>query len=127
MVNVNEVRLGNWLERDGKYFQVSLIDEAGFIGETIITANPIPLTEEILLKAGFVKEQLEDGNPGEGYFYSLRLSNDKYCDLALLSGDKNGYCEVTLFPYTEIFRYRHVHQLQNIYQAITGTELTINL
>lgn len=83
---------------------------------------PIPLTEEWLLKFGFKKETLGDD---EGFFYSYRLKNDVYCDLSFLSGDKNGYLEVTLFPYEQWFRYRYIHQLQNLYFALTGEELKI--
>lgn len=59
----------------------------------------------------------------EGFYYSLRLSDDKYCDLSILSGDKNGYVEACLFPYEESFRVKYVHQLQNLFHAITGKEL----
>jgi len=88
--------------------------------------KPVPLTEDILIKCGFTKIPLDRNNPEEGYYYSLILLDDKSCDLSLVSGDKNGIFEVYLFPYENI-RFQYLHQVQNIYQSITGKELEINL
>lgn len=126
MINANELRLGNWVSNGEKYFTVdisSLYDIGAGITDKII--EPIPLTEDLLGKCGFVKELLDADNPKEGYWYYKDLSNDKYCDLSLCSGDKNGICEVTLFPYNESFRFQYLHQIQNVWHALTGQELTI--
>lgn len=121
---VDEIRTGNivgrWINtNDGKYsdYKVSMIEEF----------YPIPLTEEILLKCGFEKELLDPSNPDEGVYYALEFSGEKYCDLSLISCDKNGFLEVGLFPYEEVFRYRYLHQLQNLVHSLTGKELEIKL
>lgn len=78
------------------------------------------ITEQWLLGAGFEQQWLSDGS---AYYYTLELNDDECCNLCLCSGDKNGYLEVTLFPYEDWFRYRYVHEVQNLYKSITGKEL----
>lgn len=82
--------------------------------------KPIRLSEKWLNDFGFKKEVLSDDS---AYYYTIELNDNKYCDLAISSGDKNGFIEVTLFPYEEWFRYKYVHELQNLFFAITGKEL----
>jgi len=84
--------------------------------------QPIHLSEKWLNDFGFKKEVLSDDS---GYYYTLELNKNKYCDLSIISGDKNGFIEVTLFPYEEWFRYKYVHELQNLFFAITGKELEL--
>lgn len=84
--------------------------------------KPIKLSEKWLIDFGFKKEVLSDDS---GYYYTLELNENKYCDLSISSGDKNGFIEVTLFPYEEWFRYKYVHEFQNLFFAITGTELEL--
>lgn len=83
------------------------------------------LSEAWLLKFGFTKNLLDEETESEGHYYTLRLSDDKYCDLSFISGDKNGFCEVCLFPYNDNFRWKHVHQIQNAYFILTGEELQL--
>ena len=135
MIDKNEIRCGNWFRHNDNWSYRE--KEGNFkwedrdwyaLGEcTIDLSNvfPIPLSPDILLKCGFIKEPIENGNDNEGYYYSYRLSEDKYIDLSLLSGDKNGLCEVFLFPYDQL-RYKYLHQIQNIVHSITGKELPIS-
>lgn len=130
-MKTTELRIGNWvynayIEENMQVYPMMIPqlhrieNENGSLEDFNI--KPIPLTEEILVKCGFDKELLDSNNPEEGYYYSLRLSDDKYCDLSLLSGDKNGIFEVYLFPYDNI-RFQYLHQVQNIYHSLTGKEL----
>lgn len=122
-----EVRIGNWVafkKKDKGGFDCTTITQSCFEGNYIEkTFKPEPLSFQWLENFGFEKRLLEENNPDEGFYYSLRLSDDKYCDLAILSGDKNGLVEACLFPYENSFRVQHVHQLQNLVFAITGKEL----
>ena len=86
-----------WLTEDPKGFN--------------LVHSPIPLTEEWLLKFGFVPEKMEDG------FLSYRL---KFVDISM------PYFEFTYDYGTESFEVKYVHQLQNLFFALTGTELTLN-
>ena len=82
----------------------------------------VPISESWLIKFGFKKKLLIDAS---GYYYTLEFVKDKYCDLSISSGDKNGFIEITLFPYDKCFRYKFVHELQNLFFAITGNELQL--
>ncbi len=76
------------------------------------TFEPIPLTEEWLLKLGFeyTESVLEKELPQIGIiFWSAQASNFK-----VVRFNSNFYCSV-----------RYVHELQNLYFAITGKELTL--
>ena len=84
----------------------------------------IPLSENWLIRFGFKKQMLSDNS---GYYYTLELNNNKSCDLAISSGDKNGFVEATLFPYDDFFRYKYVHELQNLVFSITGKELELKI
>jgi hypothetical protein len=88
--------------------------------------DPIKLTPSILERCGFAKKILSYTNPDEGYYYSLNLSNDKNCDLAILSGDKTGEFDCYLFPY-DMIRIKHLHTLQNLTKTLTEKELEIKL
>lgn len=125
-MKANELRIGNyfivnWSKEVRRADCLDIRD----IAESRITdgVSGVTLTPEILEKCGFKKSLIDDANPDEGVYYSLDLSNDKYCDLLFIEGDKNGFMEVCLFPYTDTFRYKYLHQLQNLYFALTGEEL----
>lgn len=138
MIDAKELRIGNfirWRLGGGQLItgrahaiekhKIAIGEDENGIGYMLLQGiEPIPLTEEWLLKFGFEQELLEEENPSEGYFYSLALSDDVYCDLEILSGDRSGFMEVYLFPYDDNFRFKYVHQLQNIYFVLTGKELT---
>jgi hypothetical protein len=74
------------------------------IGEYLTDCKPILLTEEWLLKFGYTKEGSN--------FWNLGHIVWEYADGVFIC-DKNG---ITL---------KYVHQLQNLYFALTGRELTI--
>lgn len=80
--------------------------------ETFSDFEPIPLTEEWLLKFGFEK------TPWYFNSYRLVIGNNDYAILIDLDGD----CEVGDIITCKI---QYVHQLQNLYFALTGEELTI--
>jgi hypothetical protein len=83
---------------------------------------PIPLTPEILLASGFVFTDLGDNAPYEIY------SHTEYSGFEVW--DFNGenwvldMADLALMP-TKFFKY--VHQLQNMFFALSNEELTISL
>jgi len=134
MIEPRELRKGNILQdQNGNYLKVCNISEKGY-GAVVIDrskyplpegwkAQPIPLTEEILLKCGFNwSNQLESFE----YKYGVE-SGFKW--LAKYSDINGGYkfwsnihnCMLT----SKEFRY--LHQLQNLYYSLTGKELEIEL
>ena len=115
MINKQELRLGNWIYLTWEYFQFT--KEAFNYHEQLL--DPIPLTEKILMKCGFEKKQWDE-------IISIEINITASTYLAM--GDKNGFLEVALCDGDfEIIRYRYVHQLQNLYFALTGEELKLDL
>ena len=125
MVKSNELRLGNYIQdRGGKALRIDFMEhvQEGYdtklgqlmhlegqevhpMTEYTDYANPIPLTEEWLLRLGFELE--------EGWYWksSLRLFNIR------------GLYFRANFPIKADILY--VHSLQNLYFALTGEELEI--
>lgn len=121
-------RIGNFIKQPGRLGKIQEVwrdavrIEGYNNGYDYNHTKPILLSEKWMNDFGFKKEVLSDDS---GHYYTLELNDNKYCDLSIISGDKNGFIEVTLFPYEECFRYKYVHELQNLYFAITGEELEL--
>lgn len=121
MIKAEELRIGNWItDRNDFHMQVVSLGSdymyADFEGNEGDVwefnfennkPNPIPLTEEILLKCGFEKGKgtilflngfYYDTFDGEFSFISIIINNIKY-----------------------------LHQLQNLHYILTGQELEVKL
>lgn len=111
LISANELRIGNLYNDNGVFKKASpsTIEEVWNAPRS--WCKPIPLTEEWLLKFGFEKT--------EWYFNSYRLviGNNDYAILI----DLDGNCEVGDIITCKI---EYVHQLQNLYFALKGEELT---
>ena len=124
-MEVNELRVGNFVwEEYGGLYEVININSEGFgyvdlrkptfkcIGRYEIgSVKPIPLTKEWLLKLGIQYSDFE------GLFqiggYDIDAKDGSYCHFYF-----NEYGDW----YKEI---EYVHQLQNLYFALTGEELKL--
>lgn len=123
-IKANELRIGNWVQHSvyiNSYIKVESLNNDGinlypFVHDTICETynfneiEGIQLSEEILLKCGFVK----------GY--------PSYC----LNGFELLYNNVIGFRFSVEGQYgwdeiKYLHQLQNLYFALTQTELEIRL
>lgn len=123
-MKANEIRIGNLFthaNENGTFnIVVKEILERGinthfnngtwFIGLNNI--NPIPLTEEILLKAGFEKDT------GEFYLYKDITVRKTY-----FSDDFWRF----VFKHQRIKDIKYLHDLQNTIFALTGEEIKIEL
>ena len=127
----NELRINNWVYipqlKSNK--QIGVIEENGrfitknydFSFSTITCLQPIPITPEILEKCGFVPNAI-------GQLAIEILGIDTHLELVSIIG---GYCYLNLNQVGEfgsiqdisINRIQHLHQLQNLYYALTGEEL----
>jgi hypothetical protein len=145
----SQLRIGNYYtiaENDGiKYKRVTyLIPSAGdwFSDGDNIThaAKPIPLTEEWLLKFGF-KYQDRDINRSDKKperFYISRYFgqyHEYWIEMQLATGNAFNHSFMWLnwnigggnnhIHLPEGHKMEYIHQLQNLYFALTGEELTI--
>ena len=113
MLKANEIRLGNYYDHNGEYRQVtpSVIEEVWNAERT--WCKPIPLTEELLLKMGFKYIG------GEGY----ALDNG----FSIYSSLRNGWMAIGTKLVPNIKGVQYIHQLQNLYYALTNEELIIKL
>lgn len=142
MIKASELRIGNhvrWYYGDnqeviGKVYAIEedkiaisnweQTDEGGRgRGYMMLTGiNPIPLTEEWMLKFGFkLKSALVyEINMGTS-MYRLKciLPKESACTPVVINDYPDGKNESVVRP------IKYVHQLQNLYFAITGEELTI--
>lgn len=112
MIQASELRIGNLLYWGDK--GISPIQAGGILllsqNKLHIKPQPIPLTEEILLKCGFKKHITSDIYPT----YAFKFMNVN-----------NGVLYVLKIGFLN--HIKHIHQLQNLYFALTGEELGVNL
>ncbi len=116
MIKANELRLGNWFLSKVK---VPVQVEKGTIAYMCMRSyeiskikyEPIPLTPEILEKCGFVIETIYYEYP---YFdFDIKSEYGKW--QLYYNGDAIG------------IPFEYLHQLQNLYFALTSEELEIKL
>ena len=83
--------------------------------------EPIPLTEEWFLKLGFNYHMPFDDEDSDFYVFQIKTTKGENISFAHVS-DEIGWATDRLMITIEI---HYVHQLQNLYFAITGEELAI--
>lgn len=120
-----ELRIGNlFIGYDNKVFKWSLDEFVMMLTDCDIDEiikEPITLTEEWLLKFGF--DQRED--------YFFLKENSKYYffwnekDGAGITTYEKVIGDIVFDEITIIKKLKYVHQLQNLFFALTGSELTI--
>ena len=122
-MEANEIRVGNWLndprQYDPKFFPKT---DTGYFKATARDIQyadefePIKLTEEILLKCGFYKTGITE----------LYLLTDTI-NISWIEEDPTVIEINSANIYSYIVNCEFLHQLQNLYFALTGQELEINL
>lgn len=121
MIQTNELRIGNWVKTIYNELDYIAITE---ILDCVIHSNktkcvsysslrPIPLTEEILLKCGFEKKG------------STVYINIGSIEIGTVANGKRFYIQISSQNITLEIKY--LHQLQNLYFALTNQELNIEL
>lgn len=158
MIQVNELRIGNWVHQfrernERNLFELTNIrrciqvesihdgcmnnfdkarininiedDEIYGIWEEDI--NPIPITPEILEKCGF--EASDEKNylrhPSIPVMIEFFYNGDFVSPIMLSRGINSSSEDKYQLCFSQ--QCRHLHQLQNLYFALTGEELTVNL
>ena len=120
MINAKDVRLGNLIHgTDGTIKEVTtdaILYLERYTG--INQATGISLSEDWLLKFGFKKSTAGEG--GENYVEYYEISNLVVCNW----GD--GFIMSNSFSHGIRISLKYVHQLQNLYFAITEKELELS-
>lgn len=133
MIQSNELRIGNWVnQRNRKHvgkslypFEIRVQDLKYLEGKTSFKerVEGIPLSPEILEKCGF--KDIWGGITEQ----NLLLTEDIFIskDFSIRYSYWDGDDERGGIEYKEIVKIKYLHQLQNLYFALTGGELKINL
>lgn len=116
-MKANELRIGNYYDNHGQIGTItpSNIMDVAFSQRT--WCKPIPITEEWLVKFGF------RNSINSKYYYIIKetlVVGFNPSGVCIVIDDDNGE-ELAEMYFNHI---KHVHQLQNLYFALTGEELT---
>ena len=126
-MKTNELRINNWVNDEGRFCQITMIQD-GFINfkfdGLLIQSfsddiDPIPITKEWLIKFGFKSEcdYIKE-------WYNIDLKDKNTLSINI---NQNTYCigSIQWSEWTYPSSIYYVHQVQNLYFALTGEELTI--
>jgi hypothetical protein len=130
-ITANELRIGSWIyiPQTKTNEQIGVIEENGRFTtkdykssySSIECLEPIPLTEEWLLKFGFMEFKGGISLDNEEFTLTYTHKNtDKTILLEVTREDEWGRHQYTCIVLNHI---KYVHQLQNLYFALTGKEL----
>lgn len=120
-----ELRIGNYVKVDGdsNIYTICSIHEGGSLkvkipgyepeSSGIRKINPIPLTEQWLIDFGLLKKPNHKCFHIKGMDFHIPIMSGGYYDNEYGLDEEN---RITLF---------YVHQLQNLYFALTGEELQL--
>lgn len=136
------LRIGNLITQDSEIYSVCGISDCRVFGVTkegivdgktihldIAGFEPIPLTEEILLKCGFEKKKDLNTPPNRANsFLYVKDNRIIFCG-NYLGGEvclqfRYGSYEIDMY---NLIVLKYVHQPQNLWFVLTNTELNIEL
>ena len=120
-MKATELRIGNLIFQSGQITIIenisrSINDWERVNNKRLFDCTPIPLTEEWLLKFGFEKEET-------GYWTIGKLRGGFTVCRAERKSDR--LCYRWFVNNLKMTDLHFVHQLQNLYFALTGEELTL--
>lgn len=124
MIDARELRIGNWVLVADENTTITCISNQGISCQSQVSAytfeefediQPILLTKKILLMCGFKYNQPYVFYESPTYTLEGRGFPDLQIDFELMNIPGNW------------MKLEYVHQLQNLYYALTGRELEIKL
>lgn len=145
MMVISELRIGNYVEYNGytgivsalhspvpcsdkEYNDIGLVELVlgGIVTARIDEINPIPLTEDLLLKLGFSDKEYKDGYIGID-INSDSITTDFVLTKPLVMGEfqKSFSWEYRAGNIPFFKQIKFLHRLQNLYYSLTGEELEI--
>ena len=125
-MKVEELRVGNYVFNtainDTNQNIEHQVREKDLSSQSCYWFNPVPLTEEWLVKLGFIK--------GEGLISGCEFWECKRYIIARKlkpsKGESFSLWVIGISPPTWVIsNFKHLHQLQNLYFALTGEELKL--
>lgn len=120
MIEVKELRIGNYVQPKNNSGKEATVGTVFAIGSYLVSVNgnnnqydyhqiePVQITEDILSKCEFVKQEYND----TVVYYNPLMTLDAYFRLNI-----DGYN----------IEVKYLHQLQNLYFYLTGEELEVKL
>ena len=120
-MKISELRIGNWVtDGFGNCVEVTgIISENNTSGYKTETLKPIPITEKLLIQCGF-----------KDYHFSYS-DNCILLQSGVISKEDNRYFVYSGLGGADSYGFEvkleYLHQLQNLYHALTGEELPVNL
>lgn len=128
-IKAGDIMIGNWVMFENTTHVVTEISETLIATRwikskdkyihTLSDLRPIPLTEDILLKAGFRKHKMSGYDTH--FIYSLFIGGETIGITAIYNAD------FSIMLHGVARGVKYLHRLQNIIKFITGNELKINL
>ena len=131
-MKASELRIGNWFKEDileQTFAQITAEQILDFYDDPLDDFyKPIPLTEEWLLKLRF--DKLREYNDGENiiieYGKSIIVGDNSHIEKLVITFPFN-HCEIGSYRSEDAYilntTINYVHQLQNLYFALTREEL----
>lgn len=112
-MKANELRIGNLVEYFERVTPINVV-HLKYLLESSENFKPIPLTEEWLLKFGiyFTSEK-------EWYQLTFTIKGLLFETASSMEGFTYNLC------FDDMINIKYIHQLQNLYFALTNEELTI--
>ena len=145
-VTINELRVGNLLKDPILKIEVTaklllaFEENEGYIN----LYRPIPLSEERLLKFGFEVKPISKWNGNDADYRPENVSTEQrdfvldsfilryeiftfnnVSEITTYCGINSSWYPKVYFDSVPLYRLKYIHQLQNLYFALTNTELTI--
>lgn len=129
-IKAGDIMLNNWFHVNGYPMYVDSIfrdtvylefegNEGDVWEENIKDLTPIPLTEDILLKAGFRKHKMSGYDTH--FIYSLFIGGETIGITAIYNAD------FSIMLHGVARGVKYLHRLQNIIKIVTGNELEVSL
>ena len=135
-MNIKELRINNLISHNGLICTVEIIngelDEIYFLGEDFYHCDKpenlegVPLTEEWIEEwiLTLPKNKLKFNMKREYVFEAIRFIINKYIILTI---HNDGIVSLGLLNQSFSIQLKYVHTFQNLYFALTGNELPLNL
>lgn len=147
MIYANELRIGNFLQYEGDVCPIMWImdthlciiqdwvedeEEDKFHEDEITKFEAIPITEQWLLDFGFEyhdyyvqdEEDIEDDSDGITHTYKIGGNKIWWYTINLNPSGLIEFCKCGIYHDEIVISWpKSVHQLQNLYFALTGEEL----